>query len=304
MERKNRLHAIRNANWQRIARSADHITLGALAAMATVVPLLVASTGAADEAAQVRYGAEVAVGDGVARSYIVVNGGVVEEVGVALSDRAVHGLPQVDGQAAHAGHRDPDGSPGHAAEEAPHGAPPGHAEFVLAMPADHGTPFRFVGLDWNPLGHPPEGIYDAPHFDIHFYTISEAERNLIDPAHPEFMRKASRVPDMAEAPAGYLPHHVLEQGEPAAFTVPRMGLHWVNPAGAEFAGSPFTAAMLYGSWDGEFIFVEPMVARDFLLQNPDLSMPFASWYGTGVLRVYRDAVTSEYRIAIRDLETR
>jgi len=301
MERKNRLHAIRNANWHRIARSADHITLGALAAMATVVPLVVASTGVAEEAAQLRYGAEVAVGEGVARSYVIVNGGVVEEVGVALSEGALHGLPQVGGHAAHAGHA------GHPGAEENHGAPPGHVEFVLALPADHGTAFHFVGLDWNPVGHPPEGIYDAAHFDIHFYTISEAERNLIDPAHPDFVRKASRVPDMAVAPAGYLPHHVLEQGEPAMFTVPRMGLHWVNPAGAEFAGAPFTAAMLHGSWDGEFIFLEPMVAREFLLQDPDLAMPLprpAKGYAPGVLRVYRDAVTSEYRIAIRDLETR
>jgi hypothetical protein len=311
MERKNRLRAIREANWQRIARSADHIMLGALATMATVVPLVVASTGAADEVgtevgaevlsgdahgvAHVRYGPEVPVGEGVARSYAVMNGGDVEEVGVALSEGALRGLPQVDEHA------------GHGSDKAPGGAPPGHVEFVLAMPGEHGTPYRFVGLDWNPVGHPPMGIYDAPHFDIHFYTIPEAERNLIDPSHPEFAARASRVPAMEAAPVGYLPHHVLEQAEPAALTVPRMGLHWVNPAGAEFAGGPFTAAMLYGSWDGEFVFVEPMVALDFLLQDPDLTMPLSrppSGFAPGVFRVYRDAGTSEYRIALRDLETR
>lgn len=301
MGNRTRLHAIRRANWHRIARSADHLTLVALAAMATVAPLFVASTGTADEAAQVRYGVGVPVGEGVARSYVIANGGDVEEFGVALSEGALRGLPQVEGMPGNAEH------PGQAADPEPHGAPPGHVEFVLAMPAEHGTPFRFVGLDWNPVGHPPMGIYDAPHFDIHFYTITEGERDLIDPAHPDFAIKASRVPDVALAPAGYLPHHMLEQADPAALTVPRMGLHWVNPAGAEFAGGPFTAALLYGSWDGDFIFIEPMVARDFLLQDPNLSMPFSgpiAGNAPGVLRVYRDAVTSEYRIGIRDMETR
>ncbi|MBS1566007.1 MAG: hypothetical protein JST39_16585, partial [Bacteroidetes bacterium] len=41
------------------------------------------------------------------------------------------------------------------------------------------TPFRHVGLDWNPLGHEPAGIYDRPHFDFHFYMISEADRTAI-----------------------------------------------------------------------------------------------------------------------------
>jgi hypothetical protein len=26
-----------------------------------------------------------------------------------------------------------------------------------------------VGLNWNPHGHIPPGVYDLPHFDFHFY---------------------------------------------------------------------------------------------------------------------------------------
>lgn len=32
-----------------------------------------------------------------------------------------------------------------------------------------------MGLNWEPSGHPTEGVYTIPHFDFHFYMISEEE---------------------------------------------------------------------------------------------------------------------------------
>ena len=37
-----------------------------------------------------------------------------------------------------------------------------------------GEAFQFVQFDWNPKGHEPEGVYTLPHFDFHFYTVSDA----------------------------------------------------------------------------------------------------------------------------------
>ena len=37
-------------------------------------------------------------------------------------------------------------------------------------------PFTHVVANYNPLGHVPLGVYDVPHIDFHFYTISKADR--------------------------------------------------------------------------------------------------------------------------------
>ncbi len=174
-------------------------------------------------------------------------------------------------------------------------------EYLLDLPVDNPTAYRFVEVNWNPRGHPPEGIYDTPHFDVHFYTISLAEREAIDPHDREFVRRAGRLPAPATVPGGFLPHHLLEGSEPWQATVPRMGMHWIHPGGSEFNGSPFTATLLVGSWDGRFIFTEPMVALEYLRRNPDLTLdhdPAQDGTALETLRVYRDEESAEVRIAL------
>ena len=41
------------------------------------------------------------------------------------------------------------------------------------------TLFNHLLFDWNPAGHPPPGIYNLPHFDLHFYWINKQEREAI-----------------------------------------------------------------------------------------------------------------------------
>src|SRR5690348_14444530 len=54
------------------------------------------------------------------------------------------------------------------------------AEVFLTLPSQAaGTGFTVLGLDWNPQGHPPPGIYDVPHFDFHFYYIPDSYRTTI-----------------------------------------------------------------------------------------------------------------------------
>jgi hypothetical protein len=267
---------------------------------------------ASEPVEELRYGTDVPVGHGTARTYVIASGDRIEEVGVALSDGALHGLPTAGGHhaASGAGTADLVGAgtgvgTGDRAGDAHHGRE--DVEYLLEMPAGTAAPYRFVELGWNPKGHPPAGVYDEPHFDVHFYTISLEERNAIDPAREDFRERANRVPQEALVPAGYLPHHVLEGAEPAALTVPRMGMHWVDPSAPEFNGGSFTATMLHGSWDGRFVFEEPMVSRAFLLERPNstLLLPHhPSGVSPRTLRVYWDADTAEYRIALRDLDAR
>ncbi|MGH7507185.1 MAG: DUF5602 domain-containing protein, partial [Longimicrobiales bacterium] len=169
-------------------------------------------------------------------------------------------------------------------------------EYVLAMPERNPTPFRHVLIDWNPGGHEPPGIYDLPHFDFHFYTITDAERRDIDPADPAFADKAARFPAADHTPPGYT-------AIPGA--VPFMGAHWVDPTSPELNGETFTQTFIYGSWDGALIFAEPMITKDFLESRPDFERPIPvperraePGYYPANYSIRWDAPSREYRVAL------
>lgn len=224
------------------------------------------------------HGAAVPLGRGTARTYITVEGNRPVELGVALSAAALSGLPAGDGTADHK-----------------HGV--SFFEYLLELPADNPTPYRFVELDWNPGGHEPPGIYGRPHFDFHFYTVDRAIRDEIVPEHPGFASKGARLP-----PAEYLPRGYIV---PEPLIVPKMGQHWIDVATPEINGTPFTTTFLYGSWDGRLIFAEPMITKAFIEATADTTIPVgvparyevAGYYPTRY-RVRFDADAREYRIAL------
>jgi hypothetical protein len=245
---------------------------------------------------QRQYGAPVEVGNGRARTYIVVDqkSGDPVEVGVALDEAALEGLPAT-GDHGGGGHEH-------------------YNSFMLSLPAENGTPYRFVELDWNPKGH--GGPYTAPHFDFHFYRIPLAERDAIDPETPEYAARAANLPAGDQLPAGYVSHHRLMNLSPAQATVPKMGLHWIDTSSPELPprNQPFTATFIIGSWNGKVIFDEPMITRDFILAQRDaatasgrtIAVPAAQRYAPAGFymsgyRVSYDAKAGEYRIALTGL---
>ena len=212
-------------------------SLGVLGAGALVMVGVAAGTSISAPTNGVEYGGAVPMGDGTARVYIELRDGVPVELGVALSEEAMNGLPT---------HHTPGGIE----------LEPGHMMFFStpAMPATNPTPYEHVFLGWNPGGHEPPGVYDVPHFDFHFYTTSNESRVAIDRSvDPAFDEKAARHPSGARAPEGYVP---IPGG------VPLMGTHWVDPTTPELNGQPFTTTFIFGSWDGELTFTEPMITRD------------------------------------------
>jgi hypothetical protein len=209
---------------------------------------------------------------------VIVEGENPVEVGVALSESALQGLPDLADK------------------------PDTEAFLVidLPLPAENPTPFRVVSVDWAPRGHPPV-MYGLPHFDFHFYLIDGEVRDAILPGDPPdlvaFEGRGSRAP--AE---GLLPVHYVYPGEA---TVPRMGGHWIDPASHEFHGETFDRTFIYGTWDGEVIFWEPMVTKAYVESRPDATIEIATparaalpgWYPTAY-RVGFDAEAKEYRIAL------
>lgn len=242
-----------------------------------------ARAGYAPSEGQRQYGTPTTLGDGKVRTYVVTDhrSKTPLEIGVAIDASAMASLP-ADPQMLH-----------------------------LALPPSAPAPYDFVMFDWNPNGHPPMGVYTRPHFDFHFYTVSEAEVMAIDPSDPAFFTKGANMPTGAMIPAPYfLPPAPLSE-----LIVPGMGIHWSDPTSPEFAGgaAAFTRTFIYGSWDGKFTFLEPMITRDFLTdidgvvsvnipQSANMAASFREngYYPTRYTMTY-DEQAREYRVAITGL---
>ncbi|MCK7558346.1 DUF5602 domain-containing protein [Chitinophaga sedimenti] len=181
-------------------------------------------------------GPELQLHDGKARSWVKLDEkGNPLQIGVTITDAAFNSVPF------------------------PAGEMPGHNmanSLSLQLPKQASSmPFKHIGLDWNPAGHEPPGIYDKPHFDFHFYMISQAERMQI-PTYDQDSLKFKNSPAPAYLPASY-----------ANFGggVPQMGAHWVDLNTPEIKPPfNFTETFFYGSYNGKVIFLEPMITHDFI----------------------------------------
>ena len=170
-------------------------------------------------------------------------------------------------------------------------------EYVVAMPQGApATGYDHVVLNWNPKGHPPQGVYSVPHFDVHFYVISRASQEAVTFQGNE-AGPGLAPPDARLIPAGYV--------VPPDTAVERMGAHGINPSGPEFHGKPFTHTFIYGYYRGSMIFVEPMVTLAYLKTLPDVTTAVrtpATYSATGYYptkyRIGFDRERGHYSIAL------
>lgn len=248
------------------------VAAAALASATTVADGAARAAGGAEET--VHEGPAVAVGNGSARVVVTTTAaGAPRSVSVVLTAAALEGLPG------------------------------GDTAYVLALPESApAAGYDHVLLDWTPGGHPPAGVYTVPHFDVHFYMITAAERERITFAGPGGA-DAARVTDAALVPEG----HVL----PPDAAVERMGAHAFDPAGPEFRGQPFTHTFVHGYYRGRPTFFEPMVTLAHLAGGEDVTMPVAApaevaspgFYPTAY-RIGRDAGRGLHFVSLTGLAKR
>lgn len=132
-------------------------------------------------------------------------------------------------------------------------------EYIIPLPKEAAiSGYDHIGIDWNPRGHIPNGVYNMPHFDFHFYLINQEERDEIT-AKGEDITIAHKQPALEFMPEGY----ILPEGT----EVPRMGAHAIDPASPEFNKIPFTKTFIYGFYGGQMVFLEPMMTKAFLETN-------------------------------------
>lgn len=216
------------------------------------------------------------LGNGAIRSWVTLDrNGHPEAIGATFSEAALSGLP--------------------AGAES--------AEYLLQLPPQaEGTAFDHINVDWNVNGHPPAGIYNVSHFDFHFYTITPQERDRIT-AQGDDVARSNKQPSAEYMPSGYV--MVPDSA------VPRMGSHLANPQSRELQGQPFTRTFLYGSYDGQVIFYEPMIARSFLESRQSVTeyikLPARyskpGYYPTRY-SVKHDPKTKEYTVSLEGMTLR
>lgn len=182
----------------------------------------------------------------------------------------------------------------------------GH-EWILDVPDQPDVPFQYVMLNFNPMGHIPPGVYDLPHFDVHFYIQDYAEVMEIDAGPCPVLTDcddyalAKDLPGPAYYPATYVDVDAVE---------PMMGNHLLDPNGPEFDPEvPFTRTLIYGAYDGEVTFYEPMITREWLLRQEPHCDPIpqpqawatSGWYPTAYCSTFE---RGHYWITIEDFEYR
>ncbi len=156
------------------------------------------------------------------------------------------------------------------------------------------TAFDHITINWEPAGHAPMGIYNIPHFDMHFYKITMEAQMAI-----------TGVPGPVPA-SGYLPAAYVIQG----VTIPRMGTHWLNPASPELPPTfqPFTHTFIFGSNNGHVHFYEPMITRGFLLTGTSISKAFptptnfspVNKYYPSVYKIWKSSDNGRHYVALTD----
>jgi len=228
------------------------------------------------KAGQTYQGTPTSIGQGEARSFVTFAAdGHPTVIGIMLSEKALVGLPSNEHE----------------------------YEYSLPLPPEFaGTGYQQVVLDWNPHGHPPEGIYDRPHFDFHFYMIDAADRKKITAVGDDLAR-AHKAPPAEHMPAGYI--------LPPGTEIPNMGAHAVDPQGDEFTKHSFTKTFIYGFYDGQMIFVEPMITKAYLETKPDFHTGIAQPKEYSLKAYYPDSygvvfdqASREYKITLEGLAMR
>lgn len=217
------------------------------------------------------YGSAVAVGRGEGRAWVMVDlQGIPSSIGIDIDGSAISSLPNED------------------------------LSLTFPLPKSVAAPpYNHVDFGWHPGGHEPPGIYDVPHFDFHFYTISEAVKRQIPFLSPPAF---DTPPDPKYIPATYFQTPGL---------VPAMGSHWIDGLTPEFNGDIFTRTFIYGSYQAKVIFLEPMLTLAYLTKKQKETIPLqqpqavqrSGYYPTSYTISY-NATTKQYRISLDNLNYR
>ncbi len=167
----------------------------------------------------------------------------------------------------------------------------GEQHLALDFPAVDGLAYTFAGINWNPAGHPPAGVWNSPHFDFHYYLVDEAAiESIVTPGPLPFMGVATY-----DLPAPYWPEHFVY--EDPRFIVKAMGEHLYDERSPEWDPAvPFTHTYIYGAYDFSIDPADPDGTVQLPL-GPDgslIDLPTYEGDGTGQLTFTEPMITEAF----------
>lgn len=273
---------------------------------AALTAAAVGTFAASAQAGATEYGPALAMGNGQVRAFLEQTGsGAPKRLGIEFDDASLTGLPT----AVSDGTWNVVDSEGNVAWFCC-----GHEHVLELPPSAVVTPFKHAVVNWNPHGHIPPGVYDLPHFDFHFYTITNEERQTIAAPSAEEMCDVGggqvaplSCADLATATqplaASQLPPDYFSPGA----VEPGMGNHLLDMLAPELAGETFTQTWIYGTWKGKISFFEPMITLAYFQELDgkrcyDLKLPeqFADpgYYPTRYCTQYVPAQGGSYTVEL------
>lgn len=189
------------------------------------------------------WGDSIELGNGVVTTFSSVTpSGQPKYVGIHFADGTFEALPSAE-----------DFENGDAEGQKVHGF--WSQPFNLEFPEQTPDPITYAGCGWNPQGHTPNGVYDRPHFDLHYHFYEPDVVGQIGPGVIE------ALPD-EKIPDGY---RLIEGGA----VIPAMGAHLAPKDAPEFNGQEWQETLIWGAADVdgddeyENTFVEPMITLDY-----------------------------------------
>ncbi len=221
---------------------------------------LAVSAGIADKEQTLR-GRVEKIGAGTVQSFVTLAAdGAPTSIGVTMSAGALEQLPSRPNTVSRCFDLNADGQ--HTGHECI-----GDEERILDVPVDVSArlPFRWISVNWNPAGH-HNTPYASAHFDFHFHV---GDRDRVERIRAGRCGELADCEDFKVAtrpvPPSYLPDGYIDVGA----VVPRMGNHLLDSQSPELKDSlPFSSTFIYGAYNGELIFWEPMITLEFLQNNP------------------------------------
>ncbi len=209
------------------------------------------------------------MGNGWARVYVALDAkGAPLALGVSLDKDALEGLPKEPNSTSRCFDKNGNG-------KMDEHECIGDYQFTFTVPEGEAAkaiaPFKWVSLNWNPHGHIPPAPppWAVPHFDFHFYM---AEREAVKMLRPGSCGELIDCEDFKKATKPVPPKYVHKDHISVDAAVPDMGNHLINSKAAELqkGGPEFTHTFIFGAYDGQITFYEPMITRAFLASNPNM----------------------------------
>jgi hypothetical protein len=253
-----------------------------------------------DRRTKTTWGQATQLGDGFIQTYVTLRRKRPKAVGVRFSEDALLSFPDTESD----GNWDVLDAGGNVVIPCC-----GH-ETVLLFPDEiRRTPFEHFVMNRNPFGHFPQGVYDIPHIDFHFYRITnEARTSIAVPLADDMCIISEPTPhpvpvscETYEIGVSPLPDDMFPENHANVGAVePGMGNHLIDVTAPEFSGETFTHTWIYGAYDGELTFYEPMITIDFLM---GLSGKVCTRIGLPEKQSTSDYYPTEYCIESLDEDT-